>query len=88
MKAYAFIAAEKPAARNINRSCALLSVSRAAYYHWTKHRPSARTRADETLRQHIQRIHQASRGTYGAPGVHQQLRQEGVRGPLASALPG
>ncbi len=79
MKAYAFIAAEKPSARNINRSCALLSVSRSAYYDWTKHRPSARARADETLRQHIRRIHEASRGTYGAPRLHQQLRQEGVR---------
>lgn len=79
MKAYVFIAAEKPARRNINRSCALLAVSRSAYYDWSGHRPSARARRDETLRQHIRRVHTASRGTYGAPRVHQQLRQEGVR---------
>jgi putative transposase len=79
VKIYTFIAAEKPAARNVNRSCVLLSVSRSAYYQWSRHKPSARARNDETLRQQIRRIHRASRGTYGAPRVHQQLRQEGVR---------
>jgi hypothetical protein len=29
---YPFIAAEKPAERNVVRTCALLSVSRSAYY--------------------------------------------------------
>lgn len=79
MKLYPFIAAEKPAVRNVARTCVLLSVSRSAYYDWTKHRPSARVQADETLRLRIRRIHKASRGTYGAPRIHQQLRQEGVR---------
>ena len=78
MKVYTFIAAEKPAARNVNRSCALLSVSRSAYYQWSRHKRSARARNEETLRQQVRRVHHASRGTYGAPRVHQQLRQEGV----------
>ena len=78
MKVYPFIAAEKPAERNIVRSCALLSVSRSAYYDWSKHRPSAHARTDDALRLHLRRIHTESRGTYGAPRVHQQLRQEGV----------
>ena len=79
MKVYTFIAAEKPAGRNVNRSCALLSVSRSAYYDWARQKPSARARKDEALRQQIRRIHRASRGTYGAPRVHQQLRHEDVR---------
>ena len=78
MKVYPFIAAEKPAERNVIRSCALLSVSRSAYYDWSKHRPSAHARTDDALRLHLRRIHTESRGTYGAPRIHQQLRQEGV----------
>lgn len=78
MKVYPFIAAEKPAGRNVIRSCALLSVSRSAYYDWSKQTASARARGDEKLRSHVRRIHTESRGTYGAPRIHQQLRQEGV----------
>ena len=79
MKVYPFIAAEKPAERNVVRTCALLSVSRSAYYDWSRHSPSAHARRDDVLQVHIRRIHSASRGTYGAPRIHQQLRQEGVR---------
>jgi len=75
---YAFIAAEKPAERNVNRSCALLSVSRSAYYQWSQHRPSAHARKDDELRARVRQVHSESRGTYGAPRVHQQLRQGGV----------
>lgn len=78
MKLYAFIAAEKPAERNVNRSCALLSVSRSAYYQWSRPVPSRRAHEDAELGQHVRRIHSESRGTYGAPRVHQQLRQEGI----------
>lgn len=78
MKVYTFIAAEKPAERNVHRSCALLSVSRSAYYDWTKHTKSAHATRDETLRKRIRHIHRESRGTYGAPRIHQQLRQEGL----------
>ena len=79
MKAYTFIAAEKPAERNVNTSCALLMVSRSAYYTWSKHRPSAHAQKDVELLRRIQSIHSESRGTYGAPRVHQHLRQEGIR---------
>jgi len=75
---YAFIAAEKPAERNVNRTCVLLSVSRSAYYQWSQHRPSAHARKDSDLCTRVRRIHAESRGTYGAPRVHQQLRQEGI----------
>lgn len=78
MKVYPFIAAEKPAARNVARTCALLSVSRSAYYSWSQHRPSRRLRDDDALRTRIRNIHAESRGTYGAPRIHHQLRSEGV----------
>lgn len=79
MKVYPFIAAEKAAAGNVARACQLLSVSRSAYYQWTKPGLSARRQRDEELGQLIERSHRQSRNTYGAPRVHQHLRREGVR---------
>ncbi len=79
MSVYPFIAAEKAAAGNAARACALLSVSRSAYYQWSTHIPSARARQDAQLDVRIRRIHHESRGTYGAPRVHRQLRREGIR---------
>jgi transposase InsO family protein len=79
VKVYPFIAAEKPAERNVAKTCALLSVSRTAYYQWSKHVPSQREQHDRELTVRIRVIHKASRGTYGAPRVHRQLHQEGER---------
>jgi transposase InsO family protein len=76
---YPFIAAEKTAERNVSLACELLTISPSAYYEWSKHTPSARARKDVELRTHIRSAHEASRGTYGAPRIHQQLRQEGIR---------
>lgn len=78
MKVYPFIAAEKAAAHRVSRACALLSVSRSAYYAWAQHRPSVRRERDLELRERITTIHAESRGTYGAPRVHRRLRQDGV----------
>jgi transposase InsO family protein len=78
MKSYRFIAAEKPAVRNVVKACALLVVSRSAYYEWSRQSPSVHVGKDDELRSKVRRIHQESRGTYGAPRVHQQLRQEGI----------
>ena len=79
MKLYPFIAAEKAAARNVSRACAMLSVSRSAYYQWSLGRPSLRRQQEVELGRRIQAIHTESRGTYGAPRVHQRLRQDGVQ---------
>ena len=78
MSRYRFIAAEKAAVRNVAKACALLSVSRSAYYQWSQQRPSAHARRDSELGERVVAIHRESRGTYGAPRVHQQLRREGV----------
>ena len=79
MKVYPFVAAEKAAGRTVQQPCALLGVSRSAYYQWTKQERSARAQTDATLREQVSRVHHESRGTYGAPRIHQQLRQDGVR---------
>ena len=73
----AFLAAEKPAQRNVRLTCALFSVSRSAYYARLKAQPSKRAHANERMRREIRRVHEESRGTYGAPRVHRQLQREG-----------
>ena len=78
MNLYPFIAAEKAAAHHVARACALLEVSTSAYYRWSQHIPSARERADRVLGDRIERIHEQSRGTYGAPRVHHELGRDGV----------
>ena len=60
--------------------CRVLGVSRAGYYAWMRRPPSARARTDGELTAKIRTIHQRSRGTYGAPRVHAELRLDhGVR---------
>jgi putative transposase len=54
--------------------CRLLGVSTSGYYEWRGRAPSARACADAELTAVIGEIHAASRGTYGAPRVHAELR--------------
>jgi hypothetical protein len=76
---YRFIEAEKAQQRNVKRACELLKVSRAAYYAHRAAVPSARQLADEELTEHIRQAHQASKGHYGAPRIHADLRRRGYR---------
>jgi transposase InsO family protein len=78
VKVYPFIAAEKAAAGNVARACSVLSVSRSAYYDWAGGSKSARAQEDERLSGLVERVHRESRGTYGAPRIHQKLRQDGT----------
>jgi putative transposase len=55
----------------------VLSVSTAGYYAWRSRLPSARAIADDALLRRVRTIHAVSRGTYGAPRVHAELRAEG-----------
>ena len=79
MNLYPFIEAEKLQQRNVKRACELLEVSRAAYYTHCAGAPSARQVADEQLTERIRHAHQASKGRYGAPRIHAQLRRDGHR---------
>jgi putative transposase len=76
---YPFIEAEKAQQRSVKRACELLEVSRAAYYAQRAGSVSTRQRADEQLTDHIRQAHQASKGRYGAPRIHAQLRRRGRR---------
>ncbi len=73
-----FVEAEKAEQRNVAKACELLEVSRSAFYEWSKHVPSPRQLADDELGERIEEIHTGSRGTYGWPRVHRQLRREGM----------
>ncbi|MFA5890859.1 MAG: IS3 family transposase [Actinomycetota bacterium] len=77
MKLYPFIEAEKAKQRNVKRACELLQVSRTAFYDWAKHVPSARACSDAALLAKIREVHKTSKGTYGSPRVHHQLREDG-----------
>jgi len=58
--------------------CRVLEVSTSGYYAWLNQQPSKRKQEDAVLSEKIRVIHTRSRGTYGAPRVHAELRAEGV----------
>ena len=79
MNCYPFIEAEKAQQRNVKRACELLKVSRAAYYAARDGQPCDRDRQDAELTTRIKAEHKRSRGRYGAPRIHAELRSQGRR---------
>jgi putative transposase len=70
---YRLIDQEK-AHHGVSRLARVLGVARAGYYAWSSRPASVRTLADRALTEQIRQIHARSRGTYGAPRVHAELR--------------
>jgi putative transposase len=58
--------------------CRVLELSASGYYAWRRRAPSARHREDEQLIEDIRGFHRQSRGTYGAPRIHRDLRAAGT----------
>jgi len=77
-QARAFVEAEKQAGRNVVKACELLEVSRSAFYASRTRPPCERARQDRELIELIERFHAESRGTYGAPRIHDDLAEAGV----------
>ncbi len=75
---YRFIRVEK-AHHPVTMLCRVLGVSCSGYYAWGSRPPSHRSIVDGELSRAIRRIHEASRGTYGRPRIHAELRYEGTR---------
>lgn len=60
--------------------CRVLQVSRSGYYAWRTRKSSRRAVEDDRLCELIQEAHERSRGTYGSPRIHAELRlSHGVR---------
>ncbi|WP_437492351.1 IS3 family transposase [Sorangium sp. So ce1014] len=74
---FAFIDAEK-VHYPVLVLCAVLQVARSGYYAWAKRSESPRAKADALLGAHIRAVHQKSRGRYGSPRVHAELRARGI----------
>jgi putative transposase len=70
---------ENQAAYAIATMCRVLGVSSSGYYAWAKRQPSQRAQSDATLLSEIRAVHVASYGTYGAPRIHVELAQKGLR---------
>jgi hypothetical protein len=63
---YPFIEAERAGRRNVKRACALLKISRAAFYAHLSG-PSLRERADAELAKQIRAVHEESKGPLRCP---------------------
>jgi transposase-like protein len=72
-----FVEAEKQAGGNVAKASDLLDVSRSAFYQWRKQVSSARQVRDAELTGKIRQIHSVSGGTYGAPRIRDELRDQG-----------
>lgn len=75
---FAFIAAEK-AFYPVNVLCAVLGVSTSGFYAWRGRPASERERQDARLAAEVTATHRRTRGVYGSPRVHADLRARGVR---------
>ncbi|WP_328335908.1 MULTISPECIES: IS3 family transposase [unclassified Streptomyces] len=62
----------------VKRLCSILGVSRSSFYYWrrTATDRAARQVADARLAARIRAVHQESDGTYGAPRITAELREE------------
>jgi putative transposase len=76
---FSFIAAEKTN-YPVAVMCRVFGVNRTGFHNWERRAPSDRALQDAWLTERIKRIDDASRGVYGAPRIHAELRLEhGIR---------
>ena len=68
----------KRAQHPVSLLCSVLGVSRAGFYAWSGRPVSPRGRRDGELLALIRQIHDESRGSYGWPRMHAELRHRGV----------
>ena len=62
----------------VKLQCGVLDVSRSGYYAWRERQKKGEDSSYRALIEHIRRIHNKSRRTYGSPRVCAELRAEGV----------
>jgi transposase InsO family protein len=76
---YRCVDAQKAAGFPVVAACQAAGVSPSAFYAWAARREqaAAATQAEATLVAEIRTIHRVSKGTYGSPRVHAELRRRG-----------
>lgn len=62
---------------DVKTSCRVLGVSRSGFYAWLKRPVSKRDTESRELIERMRKIHEESRGTYGAPRITQALKALG-----------
>jgi transposase InsO family protein len=77
---HAFIEAEKTTF-GVALLCRVLKVARSSFYAWLagKQARAARKAADDALARELTTVHLASKGAYGVPRIHAELRRQGHR---------
>ena len=75
---FRFVAAER-AAFPVRTLCRVVGAAASGFYAWLRRGPARRKGVDQGLRARVETIFAASRGTYGSPRVHAELRARGVR---------
>ena len=75
---FRFISAHRETFK-VGRMCKLLDVSRSGYHAWFKRPESHRSRENRALEARIRVLHAASHGIYGAPRIHRDLIDDGIR---------
>jgi putative transposase len=75
---FVFIDREK-AFHDVTVLCRLLKVSRSGFYAWLSRPPSTRAVADQVLTEQIRTAFNDNRKIYGAPRIHAELADAGVR---------
>lgn len=58
--------------------CRVLRVSTSGFYAWMKRAPSNRKQEDEFLSAEVLQAFESSRGTYGSPRIHEELKERDV----------
>ena len=75
---YRFIQAEQ-AVYPVGVLCRVLDVARSGCYAWCQRPMRLRAQENQGLVTHIRACYQASRGRYGSPRIHQDLRAHGLQ---------
>jgi len=63
----------------IEKMADVLGVSRGGYYEFIERKPSKRALENEALVEEIKKTHKNSRGLYGSPRLHAELRKQGQK---------
>jgi transposase InsO family protein len=74
-----FIEAEKAQQRTVKRACCAAGGLPGRLLRLPHRDPSAGQLADDELTERIRQAHRASKGRYGAPPIHAELRRRGHR---------